>query len=230
MCAAVTDVDKCFRAPAFSEAINVVNTIEVFKLAKKHRVIPIFFSSDYVFAPRRVPYLETDERNPSTQYGRQKLAVEKYLEENFENYLIFRTSKLMSEFSHKKNIISQIVEPLKRSQGVHCFDDQWITPVSVEDASRAVGICCKENLTGVFHLGTKQILSRFEIGKIIATKFDFDPSLVQVSKIANSNPSEPRPNYHLLNSQKIKSTIGIQFTEFETVIDRFKNNFELNSL
>ena len=50
----------------------------------------IFFSTDYVFDGRRGPHDDDEEPRPTTEYGRQKVAVEKALPSLAENDSILR--------------------------------------------------------------------------------------------------------------------------------------------
>ncbi len=50
ICAAITDIEQCYRNPEISNRINIDATIELLGLLKKYKIKPIFFSSDLVFS------------------------------------------------------------------------------------------------------------------------------------------------------------------------------------
>ena len=83
ICAAITDVERCFQQRELSHQVNVKGTQELLGQLEKYKVIPIFFSSDYVFSGKNYPYREEDQRQPKTIYGHQKHSVEQYIENNF---------------------------------------------------------------------------------------------------------------------------------------------------
>lgn len=71
ICAAITDVEKCYQEQAMSNLVNVVGMRALLDLVKENGAIPIFFSSDYVFSGKTYPYRESDSCNPQTIFGHE---------------------------------------------------------------------------------------------------------------------------------------------------------------
>jgi dTDP-4-dehydrorhamnose reductase len=211
--AAVTDVEYCYKNLFESRQINVLGTIELLEKVRQTESVPIFFSSDYVFSPNEKPRREDDEKNPETVYGKQKLEVEDYIVKNFEKFLIFRTSKLMSKKFHTKNILSPIVDSLKNNRPIRLFEDQWLNPVFTEDIALVVKRAMETDLRGIFHLGTRQVFSRAGLGRCMARHLGFDIQLIHSSSMRDIVTSEPRPNHNTLNCEKLEKALGFQFTE-----------------
>lgn len=218
VCVAIADVEKCFKEPELSQYINVTGTLELLGMIQRSGAIPIFFSSDYVFAKGKEIYQEEDLREPETIYGRQKMTVEKHLEERFERFLIFRTSKLMSKTAHSKNILLPILRSLKESQPIRCFEDQWLNPVFVEDIAEVIQASCERDLSGVFHVGTRRVFNRAELGRFLATKLGYDPQLIQSISMGDIRFSEPRPTHNVLDCRKIEKALDFRFTEVEETL------------
>lgn len=222
ICGGITDVEKCYQEPKLSERVNITGTIELLNLIRKSGAKPIFFSSDYVFGLGKAPFAEDDPKNPQTIYGQQKLQVERYIEQSFNDYLILRTSKLMAKFSHSRNILSPVVERLSRSEPVKCFTDQWVNPVFIEDVAQVVQSSIKKNLVGTFHLGTRQVYSRQEMGELLAEAFGFSKDLVQPIKIADLKFSEPRSHHNTISCSKIEKALGFHFCELQDALVELK--------
>lgn len=213
VCSAITDIEKCFAEPVHSQNVNVVGTVHVLECLKRRGIKPIFFSSDYVFKPTQSIYKEDDVRAPETCYGRQKLHVENYIQETFEEFLIFRTSKLMSRTGHSKSILFPVLQNLAGGIVSKCFSDQWLNPVFVEDIAKIIELSCKKSLSGVFHLGTKKIMSRYQIGLYLAEAFGCEKRLIQPISLRDVSFAEPRPSHNTLNCSKIEKTLDFKFTE-----------------
>lgn len=213
--AAIADVEKCYQDQVLSQRVNVDSVIALLDLIKETKAVPVFFSSDYIFSGKATPYEEDDLRIPQTVYGHQKLSVENYLENNFKDYLIFRTSKLMSKTMHPKNILLPILRDLASGRSLKCFEDQLLNPVFVEDIARVLDLAFSVNLKGTFHLGTRQIFSRFELGQFLASSFGFSAKLIKPIKMSAIQFSEQRPVNNTLNCTKIEEVLGFKFCEIE---------------
>lgn len=213
ICFAISDVEKCFADQALSHRVNVQGTLELLKVLKENGVMPIFFSSDYVFKPSTTLLSEDDEKFPQTVYGKQKLMVEEYLKINFDEFLLFRTSKLMSKTTHPKNILYETINNIRLEKSMKCFQDQWITPVLLEDIAKIVRLSLDHHLSGEFHLATRQIYSRFELAELLANAFGRGENLINGIKMSDVTFSEPRPTHNILSGKKIESALGFEFQE-----------------
>lgn len=222
ICAALSDVEKCFQDPVRSNQINVKGTLELLNLIFETKSIPVFFSSDYVFSNTSVPRSEQDLRAPETCYGRQKLLVEQYLESQFERYLIFRTSKLMSKTAHPRNILKPMIDAFRSSKPMGCFEDQWLNPVFVEDIAKVLSSEGFGALNGVYHLGTRRIFTRYELGHFLANSLGFDPTLIKPTRMSEMQFSELRPTHNTLDCRKIEESLPFRFTEIEDVLRDLK--------
>ena len=93
--AAMTDVDGCEDKTALAEKSNVEGPEVLAGLCRASRVKLIHVSTDYVFDGRKSSaYLEDDEPNPESVYGRTKLAGERIILEQNTDSVIMRTEWL----------------------------------------------------------------------------------------------------------------------------------------
>ena len=53
-------------------------------------LVPVFVSTDYVYDGRKISPAEDEPQTPNTEYGRQKTAVERWLADRNEPWLITR--------------------------------------------------------------------------------------------------------------------------------------------
>jgi dTDP-4-dehydrorhamnose reductase len=223
ICAAATDIEFCFRNPNNSFQINVLGTIELLKKIKEVGSTPIFFSTDYVFKPKETPHKEEDEKKPVTLYGQQKLQTEQFIQQNFDQFLIFRTSKLVSKTRHPKNILNPIIENLKLQKTIRLFEDQYLNPVFTEDIAAVVEKSMKTQLSGVFHLGTRKVYTRADLGRAVASHFNFDSRLIKPGYLKDAVTSEPRPHHNTLSCKKTEEALDFKFTEIAQGLEDFKD-------
>ena len=79
ICSAIGRIDDCKKEEEKSRKINVEGTKKLIEQLFSKNIIPIFFSSSYVFSGDNKNPDEKDERNPRTVYGKQKKEIEDFL-------------------------------------------------------------------------------------------------------------------------------------------------------
>lgn len=222
--AAIPDIEYCAKFPEDSFKINVEALQYLLKIFKKYSVTPIFFSTDFVLKPEKefLLYKETDSCDPQTEYGKQKLKIENYIQTQFSRFLIFRTSKLMSKTKHPKNILFQVYDALKNQKDIHAFCDQWITPVFNEDIARIIAHPNLDRCNGIYHLATKKVYSRYELALFLNEhlKLNVDDKIHQ-SSLSEFKSIEVRPHFNTLNASKLEKELSFNFTEIENVKNLF---------
>ena len=91
--------NKCYENKKYSNLLNVSSVKQIIIVFKKFKIKPIFMSTDLVFSGLKGNYSEKSIPNPKTLYGKQKLKIEKFIKNNFKNYLIL---------DYQKHIVSMI--------------------------------------------------------------------------------------------------------------------------
>ncbi|RMH36197.1 MAG: NAD-dependent epimerase/dehydratase family protein [Nitrospirae bacterium] len=204
LCSAISGLDQCARDVAGSYRFNVVHTIEFIEQLFHHHVVPIFCSSDLVFAGISGNYAEHDPRNPSTEYGRQKKIVEDYLLGQDRPWIILRLSKLYATTPDDRSPIGDTVRRLQYGERVRCAVDQMITPTYVQDVARIIEWCIRTNRRGCYHVAGPQSMTRYELGLKIAKRLQAEARIERCS-IAELNLSEIRPLNNTLDTHKLRS-------------------------
>ena len=208
-CAAKTNVDKCETAEGYDEA-RVVN----FRGATNIRdVFPgylIHISTDYVFDCKEGPYSEDyDELNPINNYGFSKFGAEAGLISpfSFERTMVVRTTGLYGGSSGKADFVSAIVKALTRKEEIKVTDElygnQTYIPHLAEALIQLTKIRNPVKLLDKVHIGSTDVITRYEFALMIADKFELDKDLI----IPCSNKEVPgwiakRPTYGGLLTKK----------------------------
>jgi dTDP-4-dehydrorhamnose reductase len=126
--AAWTNVDGAEDDPHGAERVNVEGTRNVVALGAP----VVYYSTDYVFDGRKDgPYLESDETNPLSVYGRTKLAGEHEVREGW----IVRSSWLFGWTS--KNFVRTMLRLGAEQDEVAVVDDQRGSPTYVGHLAEA---------------------------------------------------------------------------------------------
>lgn len=226
-CAAYTNVEKAESQPKKAFLVNAEAVKNLAETCKEHKVVLIHFSTDYVFdGDKKEPYSEEDKTNPLNIYGASKLAGEKYIQEILDEYFIFRTSWLYSEFGHNfyKTILKKQGEASAEataSKGetetvLKITDEQTGTPTNANDLADTVlkTIAGENRNYGLYHYANLGETTWYGFAKAI---LESAGKLNSVNLQASNEYKTiaPRPEYSVLSKYKstVKLKLNIPFWE-----------------
>ena len=210
-CAAYTAVDK---AESDTENANLVNKKAVKKLAlvsKELDIKLIHISTDYVFDGKAFkPYCEEFQTNPTTVYGKTKLAGEnEMININPINSIIVRTSWVYSFYGN--NFVKTMLKLAKQKEELGVIFDQVGTPTYAKDLARTILDILpniKNTKVEIYNYSNEGVLSWYDFARDI---MDIAKLECQVNPIETKEYPTPaaRPHYSLLNKAKIKKDFNI---------------------
>jgi dTDP-4-dehydrorhamnose reductase len=155
--AAYTAVDKAESEPELVFAINTTAPQILAEEAARLNAAFIHFSTDYVYdGTKNSAYLESDETNPASVYGKSKLAGEEAIRQVALPHLILRTSWVYGAYG--KNFLKTILRLGAERDNLRIVADQFGAPTSSESIADAVVQLVnawdtkQENQTGIYHL------------------------------------------------------------------------------
>ncbi|MFD1094499.1 dTDP-4-dehydrorhamnose reductase [Salegentibacter chungangensis] len=209
-CAAYTNVEKAEEEKEKAFLVNAKAARNLAALCKVNDIVLIHFSTDYVFdGNSNTPYSEEDQTNPINIYGSSKLKGEEYIKQECNNYFIFRTSWLYSEFGH--NFFNTILRKAEERTDLKITTSQTGTPTNANDLAEMVLDIIDEDDTdfGLYHYSNE--------GE--ATWYDFALAILELSgkrdqvSLTKSNAYKTvaeRPVYSVLNKKKFKNTFQLE--------------------
>jgi dTDP-4-dehydrorhamnose reductase len=189
--AAWTDVDRAERDPAAAERVNVQGTRNVAALGAP----VVYFSTDYVFDGRSSePYVESDEPNPLSVYGRTKLAGEREVREGW----IVRTSWLFGW--NGKNFVRAMLSLGRAQDEVRVVDDQTGCPTFVGHLAEATRELVRLP-QGLWHLAADGSCTWADFAEAIFEEAGLSCRVVRISSADLDRPAR-RPAYSVLRSER----------------------------
>ncbi len=204
-CAAATKVGFCQQNPKQARRSIVEATRElaraVMSVAPEIPVISI--STDLVFDGEQAPYHEDDPAQPVSVYGQLKLEAEMPILD-LRQGTVLRTSLVYGPVTTSRpSFLDWMIDTLRANKPLGLFEDEVRTPIYVGDVCDAVRAILRSPLSGLWHMGGPQRLSRVEIGQAVCRVFEFDPGLIQRQKLADSTFEAPRPRDVSLASDRL---------------------------
>lgn len=210
-CAAYTAVDKAESDEALAEKINVKGPENLAKTG-----IPlIHVSTDYVFDGTNYrPYVETDEVNPQSVYGKTKLAGEQAVLANAQTAVIIRTAWLYSTFGN--NFVKTMRKLGKERDSLNVVFDQVGSPTYARDLAQAIVDILpqmKPGMKEVYHFSNEGVCSWYDFATAIMAQSDLVCDVFPIESKDYPTPAK-RPHYSVLNKGKIKKDFGIKINHW----------------
>lgn len=138
-CAAFTAVDKAEDCYELADKINGNGPTNLAKAAKVNGSKLVHISTDYVFGGDleiSKDYKEDDEKNPVTVYGKTKLHGEQGIEQNMEEYYIFRTAWLYGIGGN--NFVKTMTNLGTSRDEINVVSDQHGSPTYAKDLTEII--------------------------------------------------------------------------------------------
>jgi dTDP-4-dehydrorhamnose reductase len=210
-CAALSRTKDCECQPERARSINVEATACLSRLSKD---IPcIFLSSGEVFDGRQGWYREEDAPNPINFYGKTKLEAERLvLENSLHTVLRIVLTAGMSQ-QGDRSFVEDMCRTAKSGKTLTLYADEFRCPLPAGVIARAVWELAGKNVSGLYHLGGRERLSRWEIGQALLPCYpELQGRLVEGS--AASHAGAPRPADLSLNCEKLQAVLSFPIPGF----------------
>lgn len=161
---AYTDVDGCERDPDRAYRTNALGTRYVALAARAAGAKLVAVSTDYVFdGTKGEPYLEWDEPNPLSAYGRSKLGGEREALDHHDRCFVVRTSWVYSP--RGRNFVKTMLRLAGERPQVTVVDDEIGGPTLAADLADAIAALARTSTYGMYHLANAGECSRFELAR-----------------------------------------------------------------
>lgn len=187
--AAMTAVDACESEVDRAYAVNALGTRFVVEAARLVDAPVHYVSTDYVFdGTKDGAYLEWDEPNPRSVYGRSKLAGEHELD---DGSTIIRTSWVCGY--HGGNMVKTILRLAAERDTLSFVDDQRGCPTFADDLAGMIARLVVERHSGIFHVTNAGAVSWYEFARAVLEANGDDPDRVRPVATADLHPPRPAP-------------------------------------
>ncbi len=207
--AAYTNVDGAESERELAWQINVVGVKNIARIAQAIDAHVIHISSDYIFDGKNGPYYETDNANPISYYGRTKLASENELVVSGVRNSIIRTNVLYGPAKFgRPDFVKWVVNSLREKKNIRIVTDQFGNPTFIDDLVFGIDAVIERDAEGIYNIGGKDFVTRFEFTNIIADYFNLDKSLITPILTKELHQPAPRPLKSGLLIEKAIAELG----------------------
>ncbi|NUO46219.1 MAG: sugar nucleotide-binding protein [Streptomyces sp.] len=188
-----SDVTWCEAEPERATALHTAAAAHLTRAARGRRTV--FISTDNVFDGSRPDNDESTPTSPANAYGRAKLAAERIVREAADT-TVLRVSLVYgwepAESVKWLNFFASCAHRLQGGEQVEAPDDQWTTPVLVDDVAAVTAAALTPGTPGLLHLGGPDRVSRAEWAEAVADGLGVPRSqVVRVPKAHGRYASRP---------------------------------------
>jgi dTDP-4-dehydrorhamnose reductase len=185
-----------------SYAINVEASSNIAGLCADYNIKCAFTSTDLVFDGLNAPYSETDAVCPVNLYGEQKVMAETAMLERYPMTAVCRMPLMFGMATPTATSFMQpFMQTLKEGKELKLFTDEFRTPVSGQTAAKGL-LLALEKVNGIIHLGGKERISRYDLGKLLVEVFQLPSTNLKACRQQDVKMAAPRPSDVSLDSSK----------------------------
>jgi dTDP-4-dehydrorhamnose reductase len=225
-CAALTDVDFCEKNQELAREINVAATAELAKAAEDYGARVLYISTDSVFDGHIGQYSEEDTPNPLNCYAHTKLEAEKKVLEYCRESLVLRTNLFGWSPQPGRGLAEWAIGMFRSGKPVPGFTDCHFNPPFTRTLAQWATAAMQADLSGIYHFGTADSLSKWEFLRCLAVEMDFDDSTVFPATMGSFPQAAKRPKNTVLKAEKLAIALK---RELPSLSDEFKSFIEFKA-
>lgn len=218
--AAFTDVDACETQQELAFRANAQGPRNLAIICRDLDIPLMHISTDYVFDGEKAePYIEEDEPNPLSVYGRSKLQGEREVQDNLDRSWVVRVCGVFGPY--RNNFVSLVVDMGKKGNPLKIVKDQRLAPTYTFDAAAGIGRILRRGPYGTYHLTNQGFTTRLEFAGEILRQAGFEN--MQVIPISSEETKRPakRPQNSQLENGRLKRE-GIELLPgWEEAVQRY---------
>jgi len=220
--AAISDIDRCERDPGLAESVNVTGAGNVARACRETGARMMFASSGAVFDGTKNEYAEEDSPCPVNVYGRTKALAEQAVTATVADAVIVRFSLVLgTAITPGTNaLVDKLVAAWQHGRTVQLPADEYRNALDVQTlAAFLLELASNPRANGIYHLGSANPLSRFQIGRELAEVLEYPPDLV-APQIEPPQGRAPRGRFEFLRTDKIARICRTAVPTCESAIRR----------
>lgn len=203
--AAVTSTNYCEKYPKKTYPVNVTASLHLAKLCAKTGIPYLFTSSSQVFDGLHPVYYETDTPNPLNQYGQQKWAAEKGIQQIYPDATICRIPVLFGWHSPvAQSFFVNWYKAMQTGQLIQAFDDEYRPFLSYKAAIEGLFLLLNRRESGLYHFSGGELMNRYNFALQMKTILQLPNAIVTKTQQKNVKMAAYRPPVLNLNHEKLQ--------------------------
>lgn len=217
-CASISNVSYCEEHMIEAFKVNALGARNLANAARKNNAKIIQLSTDDVFSSDNVvPMTEYDTPNPTTVYGKSKLAGENYVRELNPKHLIVRSSWVYG--AGENHFFSFVEEQAKKGEKFLVPSYKISSPTSAYTLADLICSLVDKSEYGIIHASCEGSCTRLEFARAILSGLSCDPELAVEEKSEDGSVKST-----LLENLMLKMTEIYEMPDWQTDLEDYIKN------
>jgi dTDP-4-dehydrorhamnose reductase len=225
-CAATTNVDWCEDHPQEAERLNGKASGDLAEIAAELDARFLYVSTDAVFDGKAGNYSERDQPFPVNAYARSKLNGERQVSDRHPQPAVARVNLYGWNAQNKFSLAEWVLDRLTEGLPVPGFTDVYFTPILASDLAEILLTMLERGLTGVYHVGGSERISKYDFARLLAESFGFEPGRISPARLAEAGLRASRPPDVSLNTTKTRAALARELPDVMSGVRRFRQQRE----
>lgn len=222
ICAAVDNMDWCYRERETSRRIYVDRICRLIDDVVAIGARPTFVSTCFVFDGAEGHYDEDKRVSPVNEYAHQKLEVERHLAAHAPQSWTLRLDKIVGDDPAEETFFTQWFRLLKAGQPIVCIADSVLSPTFVDDVAKAIQLGALHRLTGVHHVANPEQFLRADLARLFCRAFGAPDHPVIEKSLSEFRFTDARALKSSLDGSRFARLTGMHHTSMSDVLNRFR--------
>ena len=219
--AAIANLEACEKDPVLAQQVNADLPGELAKLTRELGMKMVHISTDAVFDGEQGNYVETDVPNPLSVYARTKLEGEQQVLDANPEAIVARVNFFGWSLTGKRSLSEFFYNNLSAGKPVKGFTDVNFCPLQVNQLAETLMEMVSLDLNDIYHVVSRDSLSKYDFGCRIADQFGFDKSLIEPVSWQDGGLTARRSPNLTLNVDKLTAALGTPLPGIDAGIRRF---------
>jgi dTDP-4-dehydrorhamnose reductase len=220
-CAALANIDQAESNPTLAFRMNAEVAGEMAEAARSAGAVMVHLSTDAVFDGQRGGYSETDDTNPINVYARSKLAGEQAVMQANNQAMVARVNFYGWSLGGLRSLGELFYYNLSAGKAMMGFTDVFFCPLEVNCLGDVLLKMAFRRLSGIYHVFSREALSKYEFGCRIARRFGLDEGLIRPVSWKDAGLKAVRSPNLVMRTGKLAAALGEPLPDQVIGIDRF---------
>lgn len=200
--AAQSDPNYCQQNQVETDIINTAVPIDLAKRCADLQIPYVFTSTDLVFDGTKGNYSDTDEVNPVNHYGEQKARAEEQILQAYTDAVVCRMPLMFGDGGpNGKSFMQPFLQKMRNGEALQLFFDEYRSAASGRAAAAGLFLAL-EGFKGIYHMGGREKLSRYDFGLLLQQVFALPQATITPCSQKDVKMAAPRPADVSMDSSK----------------------------